>query len=85
MNTRIDYLYRDASNYKQPNSVVVSGLFTARQVGEILGCLNDGEYFIPSQVGLPETRFGEITEDDHCWLNLEVIASVRQKKSRMSK
>lgn len=35
-----------------------------------MDCLLDGEYFIPSQVGLPEQRFGSITEDDHCWFEL---------------
>src|SRR5699024_10207670 len=70
MNTRITYLYRDASNWKKYNEVVVSGTFTADQVSEIVGCLNDGEYFIPKQVGFPEIRFEKITEDDHCWFEL---------------
>nr|UWH97531.1 MAG: hypothetical protein [Bacteriophage sp.] len=70
MNTRITYLYRDASNWKKYNEVVVSGTFTADQISEIVGCLNDGEYFIPKQVGFPEIRFEKITEDDHCWFEL---------------
>ena len=69
-NTKISYLYRDACNYKQLNEVVVEGAITQEQIGSIMGCLDGGEYFIPSQVGLPEMRFGEITTDDHCWFEL---------------
>lgn len=52
-NTRISYLYRDASNYKQHNEVVVPGTFTQEQIEAIIGCLDAGEYFIPVQVGFP--------------------------------
>lgn len=69
-NTRISYLYRDASNYKQHNEVVVPGIFTPEQIEAIIGCLDAGEYFIPVQVGFPEERFEDITEDDHCWFEL---------------
>ena len=55
-NTRIHYLYRDASNYKVSN--------------EIAGCLMDGEYFIPSKIGFPEKKFEDETEDDHPWFEL---------------
>lgn len=70
MNTRIVYLYRDASNYKMQNEAVIAGPITERQIDIIIDCLNDGEYFIPKQVGLPEERFDELTEDDHCWFEL---------------
>ncbi len=69
-NTRISYLYRDACNYKQHNEVVVPGTFTQEQIESIIASLNEGEYFIPVQVGLPEERFERITEDDHCWFEL---------------
>lgn len=70
INTRISYLYRDAGNYKVHNEVVVAGLVSVYDIDIIMDCLYDGEYFIPSQVGLPEKRFGELTEDDHCWFEL---------------
>lgn len=63
-NTRIEYLYRDAANYKQPNSIVVRGRFSKEQKRKILDCLISGEYFIPSAVFFPEIRFGEFNEDD---------------------
>lgn len=71
MNTRISYLYRDASNYKMPNEVVVTGTVTECQIDIIMGCLDEGEYFIPRMIGLPEKRFDEFTEDDHCWFELQ--------------
>lgn len=69
-NTCIGYLYRDASNYKQWNEAVVSGAITAEQIETIMSCLPDGENFIPSDVGLPETRFETFTEDDMEWFEL---------------
>ena len=71
LNTKISYLYRDASNYKQHNEVVVFGTFTEFQIDTIMDCLEGGEYFIPKQVGLPEERFSKWTEDDHCWFELK--------------
>ena len=71
MNTRISYLYRDASNYKMPNDAVIYGTITEHQIDVIMDCLDGGEYFIPKQIGLPEERFGEWTEDDLCWFELE--------------
>lgn len=71
MNTKISYLYRDACNYKQHNEAVVNGTFTEQDIKAVLDSLNEGIYFIPSQVGLPEKRFEETTEDDHCWFELD--------------
>lgn len=54
MNTNIHYLYRDANNHKTHNIVTVKGSITEEQIRTILGTLKEGEYFIPSQVGIPE-------------------------------
>lgn len=70
VNTRIDYLYRDASNYKVFNSEVVSGVFSSADIQEMKTCLSDGEFFIPEQVGLPENRFDSLSDDDHIWFEL---------------
>ena len=70
-NTQIDYLYRDACNYKNRNIVVVKGEITKKQIETIIDCLVGGELFIPSQVGLSEARFDKWTEDDHCWFELD--------------
>ena len=70
-NTKINYLYRDGSNYKVHNEAVVEGILSKEQIGEIIACLDEGEYFIPSKVGLPERKFDEEdSEDDHPWFEL---------------
>lgn len=70
-NTRITYLYRDADNYKTLNEVVIQGTFTDEEIDEIMGVCDQGEYFIPRQVGLPEERFEKLDpQSDHCWFEL---------------
>lgn len=69
-NTKISYLYRDANNYKKQNVVILNGCITPEQIDTIVSCLQDEEYFIPQQVGLPEERFDDITLDDHAWFEL---------------
>ena len=71
MNTKISYLYRDADNYKVHNECVVEGELTKEQIQSILDCCDMGEYFIPSQVGMPEKKFDEYdAEADHCWFEI---------------
>lgn len=71
-NTRINYLYRDGSNYKVHNSIVVSGQMTQEMIAACLDACDEGEYFIPSQVNLPEAKFEVETEDDTPWFELNV-------------
>lgn len=76
MNTIIEYLYRDASNYKQWNKVVIRGELSSEQLERIEACL-DGEYFVPRSVGLPEFRITDYrTDDDHCWFEWEVYDEI---------
>lgn len=74
MNTQISYLYRDASNYKQHNKVTLAGEITDAEKRLILGKLEEGEYFIPSQVGLDDLQPRMIgfpdAQDDHVWHEL---------------
>lgn len=71
MNTNIEYLYRDADNYKVQNHCVIQGEITPEQIEQIMDCLDAGEYFIPRQVGLPEERFSTVDpERDHPWFEL---------------
>lgn len=70
-NTRINYLYRDGSNYKQPNECVVEGVIDKESIDAIVASLDEGEYFIPRAVGMPETRFPTWTEDDHSYFELD--------------
>jgi hypothetical protein len=75
MNTRIEYLYRDAGNYKQFGSVVLRGAITPQEIGTIKAGLESGEYFIPNQVGLPDLQpnmpgFPD-RDADHVWHELD--------------
>ena len=66
LNTKIEYLYRDADNYKVFNECVIEGLLSEEQKKQILGCRIDGEWFIPHMVGLPGNQFGSWDpESDH--------------------
>jgi len=62
-NTRINYLYRDADNWKTLESVVVSGQV---QFKDIKLYLREKEYFIPEQVGLNSLN-GYDVRIDHSW------------------
>ena len=55
-NTLIEYMYRDASNYKKTNVAVLKGRISLGQIGLIESSLNDGEFFIPGQVGLQDLQ-----------------------------
>lgn len=77
MNTRLTLLYRDASNYKARETVVLRGEFTPEQVAAIRAKFDDGEFIIPSQVGLPNPaaqfrgKDGFPAEDlDHVWVQM---------------
>ena len=72
MNTRMEYLYRDASNYKSLNKVIVVGTITEEQKRAIHATLEEGTYFIPEQIGLDLYRGWDITEDDHPFCELDV-------------
>lgn len=79
MNTKFEYLYRDASNYKTVNEFILEGTFTEEDEEKIIACLFDGDYFIPCQLGLPEERFEEWTEDDHCWFEYLSMSETRMQ------
>lgn len=64
MNTRINYQYRDADNYKVYNTHVIAGGMTIEQESRIIDSLDDCLYFIPEQVNLPAEKFGTETEAD---------------------
>ena len=71
-NTRLHYLYRDASNYKTCNSVILEGEITPEQYTEMQECCDDHhEMFVPEQLGLDLIRDWETTADDHPWAELD--------------
>jgi hypothetical protein len=54
MNTRINYLYRDASNWKSWGDVIFPGRMTKSLYARLQAALSEEKYFIASQVGIPE-------------------------------
>ena len=73
MNTRVSYMYRDASNWKFFGSFFVEGNLKRSD----LECyLLDGEWFDPVKIGLPHLLTLPINEDDHCLHELTQIDSV---------
>lgn len=78
--TRIDYQYRDASNYKEEGEAFFAGAITPEQEARLRAALSDGDRFIPEQVGLTNMA-DEINgsyDDDHRWnelLAIKVLAS----------
>ena len=71
--TIIDYLYRDAGNFKAFGCVALAGRIDAADRKLIHAKFDSGEYFIAEQLGLPPLyeqlyRWSDgPTESDHCW------------------
>jgi hypothetical protein len=86
MFTVIPYVYRDASNYKEGDHIILEGILTEEQIKSIEGKLDDGENFIPADLNLgieelQERLMSFPSDDDHVWHELElneieVVASV---------
>jgi len=82
--TVIEYLYRDASNYKVWSEIRLAGVFTQEDVETIQFCMYDGDSFVPQEVGLPPLQpllweeFGGPNDDDHDWHSIESIRPATQ-------
>ena len=69
----IQYSYRDANNYKQHASIAVTKEPTKRQLQELRNACEEGEYFIPQQVGIRPLQDAWDKPDpdaDHAWHEL---------------
>ena len=67
---RFQYLYRDASNYKQHGETVFTNhrrMLIGEIEKQIRAFLKDGGYFIAQQVNIEERFFDALDEDDHPW------------------
>lgn len=61
-NTKINYMYRCAGNYKTSGSVVVEGALNKNEIAQLEGI----DSFIPEQVDMPALQEGEYDSDlDH--------------------
>lgn len=75
-NTRISLSYADASNYKAHQDVVVAGRLSPEHLARMESTLQDGEFMIPGQVGLPDLQASMSTgwgEDDHVFHTISGI------------
>lgn len=64
-NTKFQYLYRDAGNYKQYGEVVFKGSILPKEEAALKDALFDGQWFNAKAVGVPERFFEERNDDDH--------------------
>jgi len=60
--TRVEYMYRDASNYKFHGEFVVSGTLLRLHLEDFLF---DGEFFVPHEIGLNHLLTYSMNKDDH--------------------
>lgn len=85
MNIRMDYLYRDAGNYKNWGDVVFSNPsnLPLQRVEEMLGdALLEGLYFNAGSAGLPDLHFTEGSRAlDHDWHELHGLAETQESVS----
>ncbi len=49
----MEYMYRDANNFKAFGELLLTGNITDSNIIEIKSLLDSGEYFIAEQVGIP--------------------------------
>lgn len=73
-NTEIEYMYRDASNYKAFANLVVAGVIEEEAIRACLASINEDNNFIPYQVGLEDLQPQMLTypsADDHVWHEFE--------------
>jgi len=76
-NHYLRFQYRDSDNYKQHGSFELTGPLTDEQAMLIVDTLDQGEYFIPEQVGaspLPYSTSG--TDADHPWHEFVALADL---------
>lgn len=76
--TRVSYMYRDGSNYKQHRDAIFAGEITQAERAVIRDALDGDAHFFPAQVGLDVLYTGWPThyEDDHPWHELTELEVV---------
>lgn len=65
----LEYLYRDASNYKAFGELWLIGSLSKEGRAALVDSLDSGEFFVAEQLGVPPLyeKLGERTVDDHAW------------------
>lgn len=76
MNTKLELMCQDASNYKSYLKVISEGANMQSQVQIIADNLEEGSFVVAKQIRLPSPRDGMIAEygldeeNDHAWTTL---------------
>jgi len=82
-NTRLNYLYRDARNFKLFGSVVFSNptkLSIEEIKHKIESRLIDGMYFDPDEWGVPRLHAEDFDEElDHGWCEFDGVEETTEK------
>lgn len=67
--TVVSYRYTDGTNCKRDGRMVFRGRLTVAQLKLIQSRLDEGEYFVPAQVGFADLSFAftDFGGDDHGW------------------
>ncbi|MBT3301759.1 hypothetical protein HOB87_14185 [Candidatus Woesearchaeota archaeon] len=76
MSTSITYQYRDASNFKEFDTVIIHGQLSLNDIEEYL---YDREFFIPSEIGLNDLQPKNLNQDDHIWHEILEINHTHEK------
>ncbi len=82
MNTKIEYMYRDADNYKVSASAIFFGEITEFEMAQVKTSLNEDGCFIPGQVGIADLQDRFATSEpnrwdpdrDHIWHEFETFS-----------
>ena len=76
---KIEYLYRDGSNYKEYDTLLLAGEWKPEHTARIEATYHEGEWFLPEQVGLNclVAAIPGSYEDDHPWHEFWGLDDVR--------
>lgn len=84
--TVLEYLYRDASNYKSWGSVLLLGAISPDEEAILRSCLEPDNLFVAEQVGLPAlyealwSLSGGRNDDDHAYHELNLLRSASSEE-----
>lgn len=78
--SELEYLYRDAANFKVWGRAILSGALSIRDLRPFL---YEGDFFLPELVGLKSLTPKTPTSCDHPWHELRSVQRVSSGKSLM--
>lgn len=81
MNTKFEYMYRCAGNFKYRDKIIVKGIFALNDLSPFL---HMGEFFVPTSVGLKSLVPSFQNDDDHVYHEIEEIDASMEASSRIS-